>query len=332
MVKKEIYLFGTVIAILMFSQWIISKTLNPYLFMILMYCGINIILGVSLNIINGLTGQFSIGHAGFMAIGGYVSAAFSFYFFAPWISAMGLPFWLQTVGAHFFFLISLFLGGLTAAGFGYVVGLPSLHLRGDYLGIVTLGFGEIIRVLILNLDVIGGARGFTGIPSWSNFFWVYFFVVCVVLLSFRLVRSYHGRALLAIRENEIAAEAMGINITAYKVKAFMLSSFFAGIAGGLFAHYIGYLNPSSFTFIKSFEAIVIVVLGGMGSISGAVLAALITTILPEALRPLQEVTRLDFRMVIYPLLLLTLMLTRPQGILGTKEIGDVLPFLKRKSR
>ena len=196
------------------------------------------------------------------------------------------------------------------------------------MGIVTLGFGEIIRVTILNMDSLGGARGFTGIPAWSNFFWIYFFVVAVVMTSFRLMRSYHGRALLSIREDEIAAESIGINITGHKVRAFVFSSFFAGIAGGLFAHFIGYLNPSSFTFIKSFEAIIIVVLGGMGSISGSIIAAIITTILPEALRPLQEITKLDFRMVIYPLLLLTLMLTRPQGLFGNKEIS--FSFLKRK--
>lgn len=285
--------------------------------MILIYCGINIILGVSLNIINGITGQFSIGHAGFMAIGAYTSSILSFYFFSHWIPNVSF---LSLGIQHLFFLISLLLSGCVAALFGYVVGLPSLRLRGDYLGIVTLGFSEIIRVIILNMDVVGGARGFIGIPAWSNFFWIYFFVVAVVMISFRLKYSYHGRALLSIREDEIAAESIGINIASHKVKAFILSSFFAGIAGGLFAHFIGYLNPSSFTFIKSFEAIIIVVLGGMGSISGSVIAASITTILPEALRPLQEITRIDFRMVIYPLLLLTLMLTRPQGLLGNKEL------------
>ena len=279
--------------------------------MILIYCGINIILGVSLNIINGMTGQFSIGHAGFMAIGAYVSASVSYFGFLPYAST---PF-LQ----HLFFIIAILVGALVSAFFGYMVGLPSLRLRGDYLGIVTLGFGEIIRVIILNMDVVGGARGFTAIPMWSDFFWVGFFVVLVVMVSFRLRSSYHGRALFSIREDEIAAESMGVNITGYKVRAFVLSSFFAGIAGGLFAHFLGYLNPGTFTFIKSFEAIIIVVLGGMGSISGSIVAAVITTVLPEALRPLQEVTRIDFRMVIYPLILLILMLARPQGLFGNKE-------------
>lgn len=311
--KKQLTLFVIITSLLLLGNFIIPSVLNAYLYLILIYCGINIILGVSLNIINGITGQFSIGHAGFMAIGAYSSAALSFYGFMPYATT--------PLFQHAFFLISLIAGGIVAGIFGYLVGLPSLRLRGDYLGIVTLGFGEIIRVVILNMDSVGGARGFTGIPAWSNFFWIYFFVVAVVMTSFRLKNSYHGRALLSIREDEIAAEAVGINTTQHKVRAFVFSSFFAGIAGGLFAHYIGYLNPSTFTFIKSFEAIIIVVLGGMGSISGSIIAALITTILPEALRPLQEVTRLDFRMVIYPLLLLGLMLTRPQGLFGNKEFS-----------
>ena len=329
---KQVLLFFSICSLLFIGNFVIPSLMNPYLFLILAYCGINIIMGVSLNIINGITGQFSIGHAGFMAVGGYVSAAVSFYFFAPILNSLpsdtSLLFWVYQNGL---FVASLLLGGGAAALFGTLVGLPSLHLRGDYLGIVTLGFGEIIRVLILNLDFVGGARGFTGIPPWSNFFWIYFFVVAVVMVSFRLLRSYHGRALLSIREDEIAAESIGIPITRYKVKAFVLSSFFAGIAGGLFAHCIGQLDPSSFTFNKSFEAIIIVVLGGMGSISGSVVAAIITTILPKALIPLQEFTKTDFRMVIYPLLLLTLMLTRPQGLFGNKELSDVLPFLKRKN-
>ncbi len=310
---KQIFTFFVTSLVLLTLNYFLPHILNPYIFMILIYCGINIILGVSLNIINGMTGQFSIGHAGFMAVGAYVSAALSFYVFSPLTS--------NPILTQILFIISLITGGAGAAVFGYLVGLPSLRLRGDYLGIVTLGFGEIIRVLILNMDFIGGARGFTGIPVLANFFWVGFFVVAVVVISFRLKNSYHGRALLSIREDEIASESIGIAITHYKIKAFVLSSFFAGIAGGLFAHFIGYLNPSSFTFLKSFEAIIIVVLGGIGSISGSVIAALITTILPEALRPLRDITQIDFRMVIYPLLLLILMLTRPQGLFGSKEIS-----------
>ena len=325
---RQIILFIAICLILFIFNIVTPYVLNAYLCMIVIYCGINIILGTSLNIINGLTGQFSMGHAGFMAVGAYASAACSYYYLSPLLNSLSTSSFITLLVQQFFLVIALIVGGGAAALFGYLVGLPSLKLRGDYLGIVTLGFGEIIRVTILNMDSLGGARGFTGIPAWSNFFWIYFFVVAVVMVSFRLLRSSHGRALLSIREDEIAAESIGINITGHKVRAFVFSSFFAGIAGGLFAHFIGYLNPSSFTFIKSFEAIIIVVLGGMGSISGSIIAAIITTILPEALRPLQEITKLDFRMVIYPLLLLTLMLTRPQGLFGNKEIS--FSFLKRK--
>jgi branched-chain amino acid transport system permease protein len=208
------------------------------------------------------------------------------------------------------------LGGLLAAAAGYLVGLPSLRLRGDYLAIVTLGFGEIIRVLITNIDAVGAARGLPGIPGWVNFFWVGLGVASVVAVARNLAHSTHGRALFAIREDEIAAEALGVNTTAYKVLAFVLGAFFAGVAGGVFAHFLSYLNPNSFTFIKSIEVIAMVVLGGLGSISGSVLAAIILTLLPEVLRPVKE-----YRMVIYSLMLIILMNTRPQGLLGTRELS-----------
>jgi branched-chain amino acid transport system permease protein len=205
------------------------------------------------------------------------------------------------------------------------VGLPSLRLRGDYLAIVTLGFGEIIRVLILNIDVVGGARGLPGIPAWANVFWVGLGVAAVIVLARNLANSTHGRALFAIRDDEVAAEALGVDTTSYKVLAFVLGAFFAGVAGGLFAHFLSYLNPNSFTFIKSIEVIAMVVLGGMGSISGSVLAAIILTLLPEVLRPVQR-----YRMVVYSLMLITLMITRPQGLLGTRELS--LPAWLRRPR
>lgn len=329
---KQLLLFFFICVALLIANHILPNALNPYIYMILIFCGINIIMGVSLNVINGLTGQFSMGHAGFMAVGAYTSAALSFYLFSPLVSlAAAYGDFISLVIQHSLFVASILIGGGCAAVAGYFVGLPSLKLRGDYLGIVTLGFGEIIRVIILNMDFLGGARGFTGIPPWANFFWIYFFVAVLVITCFRMLKSYHGRALLSIREDEIAAESIGINITAYKVKAFIFSSFFAGISGGLFAHFLVYLNPSSFTFVKSFEVIIIVILGGMGSITGSIIAAVITTILPEALRPLQELTKIDFRMVIYPLLLIVLMLTRPAGLLGQKEFYDFWPFRRRGS-
>jgi branched-chain amino acid transport system permease protein len=299
-----------------------------YYHRILVLMGINITMAVSLNIINGHAGQFSLGHAGFMAIGAYFAAFLSVYYLSPYIERFP-----ETSTAHWILqnamlVLAVVLGGAFAALFGYVVGLPSLRLRGDYLAIVTLGFGEIIRVLILNIEKIGAARGFSGIPTWSNFFWVFFFAGLTILVSNRLIHSSTGRAFLAVREDQIAAESMGVDTTRFKVKAFIIGSCFAGIAGGLFAHYTpAYLNPTMFTFIRSFEVVAMVVLGGLGSISGAVVAAIILTFLPEGLRFVKDFMPggRDPRMVIYSLMLITLMLTRPQGLFGRRELWDFLP-------
>jgi len=314
-----------VMALLVVVNVAASRFLSPYLLQIVVLCGINVILAVSLNLINGFTGQFSIGHAGFMALGAYGSAMFSLGVGRNWVSALeaaGAPASLAAAPA---LLMALLLGGLLAALAGYLVGLPSLRLRGDYLAIVTLGFGEIIRVLILNIDVVGGPRGLPGIPAWANVFWVGLGVAAVLVLARHLANSTHGRALFAIRDDEVAAEALGVDTTSYKVLAFVLGAFFAGVAGGLFAHFLSYLNPNSFTFIKSIEVIAMVVLGGMGSISGSVLAAIILTLLPEVLRPVKQ-----YRMVIYSLMLIVLMITRPQGLLGTRELR--LPAWLRRRR
>jgi branched-chain amino acid transport system permease protein len=311
-----------IMALLVVVDVALSRSLSPYLLQIVVLCGINVILAVSLNLINGFTGQFSIGHAGFMALGAYGSAMFSLGVGRGWVSALqaaGAPAPLAAAPA---LLMALLLGGLLAALAGYLVGLPSLRLRGDYLAIVTLGFGEIIRVLILNIDAVGGPRGLPGIPGWANVFWVGLGVAAVLALSRNLAHSTHGRALFAIRDDEVAAEALGVDTTSYKVLAFVLGAFFAGVAGGLFAHFLSYLNPNSFTFIKSIEVIAMVVLGGMGSISGSVLAAIILTLLPEVLRPVKQ-----YRMVLYSLMLITLMITRPQGLLGTRELS--LRWLRR---
>jgi branched-chain amino acid transport system permease protein len=236
------------------------------------------------------------------------------------LTAAGVP---EPIAAVPALLAAIVLGGTLAAIAGYLVGLPSLRLRGDYLAIVTLGFGEIIRVLILNIDVIGGARGLPGIPAWANLFWVGLAVAAVIAVARHIATSTHGRALFAIRDDEVAAEALGVNTTGYKVLAFVIGAFFAGVAGALFAHFISYLNPNSFTFIRSIEVIAMVVLGGMGSISGSVLAAIVLTLLPEVLRPVK-----DYRMVIYSLMLIVLMITRPQGLLGTREI--TLAWLRKR--
>lgn len=319
-----VFIAGCVVAGLLSP--LVPQIINPYLFTILMYAGINITLAVSLNLVNGITGQFSMGHAGFMSVGAYVAA----YLTTTWFSHVqigGLPSWMND---GLLFAAALYAGGIVAAVLGFVVGIPSLRLKGDYLAIVTLGFGEIIRVLVLNIDAIGGARGMTGIPAWTTFGWVYAVAFVCVLTVKRVMLSPHGRALLAVREDEIAAESMGVNTTRYKVTAFVVGAFFAGVAGGLYGHFLTFLSPQTFDFNRSFEIIIMVVLGGMGSTTGAAVAALFLTGLRELLRPLQEYTHLDFRMVIYSLLLVILMLTRPNGLFGTKELADFGPFRRFK--
>jgi len=314
-VRAILWLLGSIAALLVLD-FALPRLLNPYYVQVVMLCGINVILAVSLNLINGFTGQFSIGHAGFMAIGAYASAMITLHGGSAWaakLAAAGLPAGLAHAGP---LLIALLGGGLLAALAGYLVGLPSLRLRGDYLAIVTLGFGEIIRVLILNINAVGGPRGLPGIPGWANFFWVGAGVVVVILVARHLATSTHGRALFAIRDDEVAAEALGVDTTRYKVLAFVIGAFFAGVAGGLFAHYLSYLNPNSFTFLKSIEVVAMVVLGGMGSVSGSVLAAIVLTLLPEVLRPVK-----NYRMVLYSLMLIVLMITRPQGLLGSRELS-----------
>ena len=318
--KRALALGGTLLALVVLNI-VLPRVTNPYYFQVLMLIGINIVLAVSLNLVNGFTGQFSIGHAGFMAVGAYTSAMFTLKIGQP--LAASWHFLPGPVAEGLVLLMALVAGGLLAAVAGWIVGLPSLRLRGDYLAIVTLGFGEIIRVLILNIDAIGAARGLPGIPQYSTFFWVFGTAVLVIVMARRIATSTHGRALFAIRDDEVAAEALGVDTTRYKVLAFVLGAFFAGVAGGLFAHFLSYLNPSSFTFLKSIEVIAMVVLGGMGSISGSVLAAILLTLLPEVLRPVK-----DFRLVIYSLMLIILMITRPQGLLGTREL-DVTGWLNK---
>ncbi len=309
-------------------HFFVAPEIDAYYYTILIYCGINIILATSLNVVNGFTGQFSMGHAGFMSIGAYTSA-----FISLWL-AQNHPDLVNGPFAQVVFLPILIAGGLAASLGGYVVGLPSLRLRGDYLAIVTLGFGEIIRVLILNINAIGGARGLPSIPQSSSFGMVYGWVVFTVFVVWRLVNSAHGRAFLAVREDEIAAEAMGVNTTRAKVRAFVVGAFFAGVAGGLFGHFLRYLNPQTFDFNRSFEIIIMVVLGGMGSVTGSVVAAIFLTVMREALRYLKDsgLTTLDFRMIIYALMLIILMLTRPNGLFGTREITDFIPKRFRARR
>ena len=292
--------------------------ISPYFLQVLCLAGINIILAVSLNLINGFTGQFSIGHAGFMAIGAYASAYVTVTFGDKIRAA--LAFLPQGGRDGALLLAGLAVGGALAAIAGFLVGVPSLRLRGDYLAIVTLGFGEIIRVFILNIDAVGGARGFTGISKLANFFWIYLFAAITILVVSRIVRSSFGRTLIAIREDEIAAEAMGVDTTRSKVISFIVSSALAGIAGGLFGHYLMYLHTNSFTFIKSIEIIIMIVIGGLGSITGSVLGAVLYIGLTEGLREFAQ-----YRMVLFSFLLVVLMIVRPQGILGHREFLTLLP-------
>lgn len=280
---------------------------------IIMIIGINIILAVSLNLTTGFLGQLALGHAGFMGIGAYSAA----------IISMNMNLGSDTVQL----LISIVLGGLIAAIFGLIIGIPALRLEGDYLAIITLGFGEMIRVVVTNLEITGGAKGLNGIPLLTNFSHVYWITVLTVVVIYTLIRSRHGRSIISIRENEIAANAVGVPTAYYKVFAFVLSAFFAGVAGGLYAHYMSILNPAKFGFMYSIEILVIVVLGGMGSITGSIVAAILLTLLPEALREFAT-----YRLLIYAILLIVMMLFRPSGLFGTKELALRNLFNRNKNK
>ena len=287
--------------------------------------GVNIILAVSLNLINGYTGQFSLGHAGFMSVGAYTAAVITNQFTGSNILA-----------GDSIFLGALLAGGLLAAVAGLLVGIPTLRLRGDYLAIVTLGFGEIIRVVLQNMDAVGGARGYSVNHGWTNFFWTFGIAAVTVYVVVSLVHSTYGRGFIAVQDDEIAASAVGINPTKYKVTAFVIGAFFAGIAGGLYAHSKQYLTPDGFGYMKSIEIVVMVIMGGMGNTPGVILAAILLTLLPEGLRSLGDIEHVpgmsgefplswisNTRMVIYSLLLIAIMLTRPQGLFSIKKLKGI---------
>ncbi|TBR19864.1 branched-chain amino acid ABC transporter permease [bacterium] len=300
--------------------WLVQCYAPPTLAIVLLMAGVNVILAVSLNMVNGFTGQFSLGHAGFMAIGAYTTAKITLALGDP---AGGVPPWLWSNGV---FLLALLAGMGLSALMGLMVGVPSLRLRGDYLAIVTLGFNEIIRVLIENVRWLGGATGISGVPPYTTLVWVGLAALATVVTAQRLLCSTHGRAMLSVREDEVAAEAMGVDTVGYKVRAFALSAAFAGLGGGLLGHYILLVTPKSFTFVKSIEVVVMVVLGGMGSISGATLAAVLLTGALELMRGLDQ-----YRMVMYSLLLVVLMLARPTGLFGTREIWEFWGAKKKKA-
>lgn len=272
----------------------------------LILIAINIIMAASLNLINGYTGQFSLGHAGFMAVGAYMSAIITVKFQLP-------------------FLLAIVVGAAGAGLLGLLIGLPTLRLNGDYLAIATLGLGEIIRITILNIPYVGGASGFMGIPRYTNFAWAFFTCLFTLFFIKNLVNSSHGRACISIRENEIAAEAMGIDTTKYKVLAFTIGAAFAGVAGALFAHYFYIAHPASFTFMMSFNYLTMVVMGGLGSITGSVAGAVILTFVSAALASWPE-----WRMIIYSLVLILLMIYRPQGLFGNVELTNLSVFKRFK--
>ncbi len=334
--SKIYFLLGLVVA------WLMMKLpLNAYYYNIIVSIGVNIILAVGLNLVNGFTGQFSLGHAGFMAVGAYASAAVT-NLLGPKILPPEVQHahpWLTPL----FFLAALGVGGLCAALAGLIVGIPSLRLKGDYLAIVTLGFGEIIRVIFQNTEAVGASRGWSVNSQYTNLFWTYALASFTIYFVVSLVNSTYGRGFLAVRDDEIAAESVGINTTKFKVIAFVIAAGFAGIAGGLYAHYIQFITPSGFDFMLSVSVVVMVILGGMGSTPGVILAAILLTLLPEGLRAFAESNFLDHtvrflfhslspanftwatdktkslfnnRMIFYSILLIVFMLTRPQGLFG----------------
>ncbi|HSV73390.1 MAG TPA: branched-chain amino acid ABC transporter permease [Chthonomonadales bacterium] len=321
---------GAVAALYLLSG-LLTATIEAYVLQVLVQCGIYAILAVSLNLINGITGQFSIGHAGFFAVGAYVGAAWTMLWQPHAVRvtsalAMGTP-----AGDALNLLIACALGMAAASLAGAAVGLPSLRLRGDHLAIVTLGFGEVIRVLLLNIDAVGGARGLSGIPTLAStgdlaVFWVFLFLVLVIAVSRNLMNTTRGLTWLAVREDEVAADAMGVNTTRVKVTAFVLGSAFAGAAGVLYAHIMTGISPDVFGIDTSIIITTMVVLGGTGSVTGATLAAFLLVALPEMLRFMK-----DYRLVIFSTLLVLLMLTRPHGILGTRELGYATLFRRRQT-
>ncbi|MDR0273628.1 MAG: branched-chain amino acid ABC transporter permease [Clostridiales bacterium] len=288
---------------LLFHLGILNRFHNG---LILLVC-INIILAVSLNLSAGFLGQLVLGHAAFMAVGAYAAAIFSKYITGSEIGLSGTP----------LLIVALILGGLAAAVAGIIIGVPALRLRGDYIAIITLGFGLIVQSLINYFRTYtGGAQGLLGIPRLTNFNNAYFIVVITVLVLVCLIRSRHGRAMIAIREDEIAAEASGISTVYYKILGFTVSAFFAGVAGGLYAHYLAMLDSRAFGFSYSIELLVIVVLGGLGSFTGAIVAAVVLTLLPEILREFQQ-----YRMLVYAIMLIAMMIFRPKGLMGTYEFS-----------
>jgi branched-chain amino acid transport system permease protein len=299
--KFGIFVASSIILFAVLSIIINENIINQYDARILVLICINIILALSVNLIVGFTGQFTIGHSAFMAIGAYAAA-------------------MLTINYKLPFPITLIAGGVIAGFIGFLIGIPTLRLKGDYLAITTLGFCQIVVVVIQNIPQLGGAQGLTGIPPKTTFAWTFFIMIATIVVIYNIVHSSQGRAMISIREDEIAAEAMGINTTKYKIMAFVVGAFIAGVAGGLYSHYMMYIEPQSFNFLKSIDFIVYVVLGGLGSIPGCIISTAVLTYLPEGLRGFG-----DLRMVIYPILLIVIMILNAKGISPFK-------LIKRKTK
>ena len=313
--KKISYLASFALIIFSFAivQILISTgIIDSYWQSILFLLYINIILSISLNITVGNLGQITLGHAGFMSIGAYSAGIF-----------------LKTgiIGGIGGFFIALLIGGLFAFLFSLAIGIPVLRLNGDYLAIVTLAFGEIIRVIVENLSITGGAQGMAGIPTIDSFALVFFVTVLCVVFMYSIMTSRFGRSVLAIKDNELAAESCGINTTKSKIFAFTLSALFAGVAGAIYAQTTGVIAAGVFNYNKSFDILVMVVLGGMGSFTGSVISTITLTVVPEILRAFA-----DYRMIIYSVILVIVMIFRPQGLMGREEfsISRQIARFKRK--
>jgi branched-chain amino acid transport system permease protein len=288
--------------------------INPYIDLVLKYIGINIILTISLNLVNGYMGEFSVGHAGFMAIGAYAASLLTVWVFPPNLGPLLFP-------------LALFAGGVAAGFAGLGIAFPSFRTRGDYLAIVTLAFNMIIKSVLENIEAVGGPRGFMGMQKLTSLWWVYLIVILVVFLARNYVFSNFGRGVLSIREDETASGLVSVNTRQVKVLTFVFSAFLAGIAGGLFAHELQFINPRSFTILKSTDMLVMVYLGGVGSLGGSILGATVFTVVMEGLRTvLQQIgISQEWRLVVAPLMLILLMIFRPSGIMGLKEFRFLVP-------
>lgn len=291
----EIVLLAAIFTVVQYG--ISTRLLDQYYQINLTSMCINIILAVSLNLINGFTGQLSLGHAGFMAVGAYTAV-------------------VMTMMMDYPFAAALLAAGLTAGAAGFIIGVPTLRLKGDYLAIATLALGEIIRVTLQNIDYVNGPAGISGITKLTNWSWLFGAMVLTIVVVVNLINSSYGRAIISVREDEIAAELMGIDTTKYKVLAFVIGAAFAGLAGALYGHYFYIIKPETFNFMKSFDILVMVVLGGLGSTTGAIIAAMFITILTAVLQPFPEI-----RMILYALILIIVMIYRPQGLMGNKELS-----------